>query len=196
DADGVERGEVGRSRGLLARCRAEHEEADLVLGYVNGAVELNPASRPGQLLGGRARPLLSRGAFLGTAAREVGLDQVARHAVDATSGRPARKRQNIGTLTASAASLRASSVRERTPSFAYTCVRWLATVRSERKSVEATSAFVRPFATRSATRCSAGVRPSARVRPPIAPSSSRARSVQPSAPSSSKPASASSIASR
>ena len=40
------------------------------------------------------------------------------------------------------------------------CVRWLATVRSPRKSAAATSRFVRPSATSAATRCSAGVRPS------------------------------------
>ena len=53
-----------------------------------------------------------------------------------------------------------------------------------------------PLATRSATRRSAGVRPSLRVRPPIAPSSRRARAAQPAAPRSSKPARAASIASR
>ena len=45
-------------------------------------------------------------------------------------------------------------------------------MRSARKSAAATSAFVRPVATRSATRRSAGVRPSMRVRPPMRPSSS------------------------
>ena len=39
------------------------------------------------------------------------------------------------------------------------CVRWLATVRSPRKSAAATSRFVRPSATRAATRCSAAVSP-------------------------------------
>ena len=64
-------------------------------------------------------------------------------------------------------------------------VRWLATVRSPRKSAAATSRFVRPSATRAATRCSAAVSPSSRVRPPMRPSS-RARLRRPSsaAPSS------------
>ena len=44
------------------------------------------------------------------------------------------------------------------------CVRWLATVRSARKSAAATSWFVRPSATRAATRRSAAVSPSSRVR--------------------------------
>ena len=51
------------------------------------------------------------------------------------------------------------------------CVRWLATVRSPRNNAAATSRFVRPSATSAATRCSAGVRPSSRVRPPMLPSS-------------------------
>ena len=50
-------------------------------------------------------------------------------------------------------------------------VRWPATVRSPRNSAAATSRFVRPSATRAATRCSAAVSPSSRVRPPIRPSS-------------------------
>ena len=53
-------------------------------------------------------------------------------------------------------------------------VRWPATVRSPRKSAAATSRFVRPSATSTATRRSAAVSPSSRVRPPIRPSSSRA----------------------
>ncbi len=46
-------------------------------------------------------------------------------------------------------------------------VRWLATVRSPRNSAAATSRFVRPSATRAATRRSAAVSPSSRVRPPM-----------------------------
>ena len=75
-------------------------------------------------------------------------------------------------------------------------VRWLATVRSPRNSAAATSRFVRPSATRAATRRSAAVSPSSRVRPPMLPSSSRAFSTQVAAPSCSKPSSAASIASR
>ena len=48
-------------------------------------------------------------------------------------------------------------------------VRWLATVRSPRNSAAATSRFVRPSATRAATRRSAAVSPSSRVRPPMLP---------------------------
>ena len=68
------------------------------------------------------------------------------------------------------------------------CVRWLATVRSPRKSAAATSRFVRPSATSAATRCSAAVSPLSWVRPPMRPSSTRARSTQVAAPSRSKPA--------
>ena len=49
------------------------------------------------------------------------------------------------------------------------CVRWLATVRSARKSAAATSRFVRPSATSAATRRSAAVSPSSRCRPPTLP---------------------------
>ena len=49
------------------------------------------------------------------------------------------------------------------------CVRWLATVRSPRNSAAATSRFVRPSATSAATRRSAAVSPSSRVRPPMRP---------------------------
>ena len=70
------------------------------------------------------------------------------------------------------------------------CVRWLATVRSPRNSAAATSRFVWPSATRAATRRSAAVRPSSRVRPPMRPSSLRAFSAQVAAPSYSKLSSA------
>ena len=58
-------------------------------------------------------------------------------------------------------------------------VRWLATVRSPRNSAAATSRFVRPSATSAATRRSAAVSPSSRVRPPIRPSSARPGSPSP-----------------
>jgi hypothetical protein len=74
--------------------------------------------------------------------------------------------------------------------------RWLATVRSPRKRAAATSRFVLPSATSSATRRSAAVSPSARVRPLIRPSSARAFAAQPSAPTDSNASRAAAIASR
>ena len=55
------------------------------------------------------------------------------------------------------------------------CVRWLATVRSPRNSVDAISRFVRPSATSVATLSSDGLSPAIRARPPILPSSSAPR---------------------
>ena len=74
--------------------------------------------------------------------------------------------------------------------------RWLATVRSPRNSAAATSRLVLPSATRAATRRSAAVSPSARVRPLIRPSSLRAFRTHVAAPSCSNRESAASIASR
>lgn len=96
---------------VAARRRFEDEEADLVLRDVDGAVEADTRPLPRQLLGSRACSPLARGAPSGVAAGQIRLDEVARHASDATPGGTRRKRQNIG-------SLRASSVRERTPSLA------------------------------------------------------------------------------
>ena len=88
---GVERGALRDQRGLSARRRVEHEEADLVLGDVDDAVEADAGPRLRQLLGGRARPRLACGPFSGVAASEERLDEVARHAVDATTARRAVK---------------------------------------------------------------------------------------------------------
>ena len=64
-------------------------------------------------------------------------------------------------------------MRERTPSLRYAWVSAASTVWTERTSVSATSRFVRPAATSSATRRSAGVSsPDEGARPPIRPSSS------------------------
>src|SRR5215510_13916671 len=61
------------------------------------------------------------------------------------------------------------------PSLPKTCARCPSTVRSERKSAAATSLFVLPSATRTATRSSAGVSaPGVAARPLIRLSSARA----------------------
>ena len=54
---------------------------------------LVPVAR--QLLGGRARPPLARGALTCGSARKEGLDEVARHAIDARSAGTPWKRQNV-----------------------------------------------------------------------------------------------------
>ena len=64
DAKRVELGALRHERSLPARRCAEHEEADLVLGYMDDAVEADASSSVGQLLGGRARPCLARGRAL------------------------------------------------------------------------------------------------------------------------------------
>ena len=84
----VEPGPLGEEHGLEARRGVEDEKADLVLGNVNDIVEADARSLSRQLLGGRAGLLLADGAPPGVAAGEIGLDQVARHALDATTGRP------------------------------------------------------------------------------------------------------------
>ena len=76
------------------RC-VEDEEADLVLGNVDRAFEADVCPLLRQLLRGRACPSFAGGAFCRVAASEVGLDEVARHALDATERRPQWKRQNV-----------------------------------------------------------------------------------------------------
>src|SRR5436305_12267937 len=82
DAKGVEPGALRGERGVGARRRVEHEEADLVLGNVDRPFEANTVTLPRQLLGCRPRPSLPRCAFALTAASQIRLDQVARHAGD------------------------------------------------------------------------------------------------------------------
>ena len=63
-------------------------------------------------------------------------------------------------------SRRASSTRERTPSFPYARERCPSTVRAERKSAAATSLLERPSATSATTRCSTGRQPAGTRCPP------------------------------
>src|SRR5262249_42400074 len=89
DADRVEAGELRRQRGVGARRGLEDVEAELVLGNVDRVCEADERPLPCQLLGGGLSPVLPGGALACAAAGEVGLDEVARHALDPRSG-PAR----------------------------------------------------------------------------------------------------------
>src|SRR5262249_43822761 len=125
DADRIEPGALRSQRGGPAARSVEDEEADLVLWQVDRVVEADRRPLPCQLLRGRPRPLLAGTALSRGAACEIGLHEVARHAFDATTGATTRKGKNVATLRCGAVQprRRASSARERTPSFAYTRVR-------------------------------------------------------------------------
>src|SRR4029450_13160948 len=98
DAAGGEPGLLRHERGLPARLRGGNEEADLVLRNVDRAFEADACPLPRQLLGGRACPPLAGSALSPLPTSEVGLHEVARHALDATTGAMPWKRQNIWTL--------------------------------------------------------------------------------------------------
>src|SRR5206468_1576479 len=95
DAAGVEPGLPRHERGVPARRRAEHEEADLVIGDMDRAVEADAGAGPRQLLGGRVCPCLACDSFSCVPASEECFDEVARHAVDATLGLRDGTRQNV-----------------------------------------------------------------------------------------------------
>jgi hypothetical protein len=94
DADGVEPRAPCHQRGLQARSGAEDEEAHLVLGNVDHALEADTRPPPRQLLGGQARPPLAPPALLDVAAGEEGLDEVAGRASTLRPKPTRRKRQN------------------------------------------------------------------------------------------------------
>src|SRR5438105_8204038 len=85
DAERVDLRELRRQSRISARRGLEDEEADLVLRNVDCPIEADARSLARQLLGGRARSPLARGALTCRSAREEGLDEVARHAIDARS---------------------------------------------------------------------------------------------------------------
>src|SRR6266536_3737273 len=95
DAEGIEPGALRRPCCVASRWGVEDVEADLVLGNVNRVVEANAAHVPRQLLRCRACPPLAGGALSRLATSEVGLDEVARHALDATASALRWKRQNV-----------------------------------------------------------------------------------------------------
>ena len=88
-------GAVRRQRRVSTRRGVEDEEADLVLRYVDRAFEADGRPLLRQLLGGRTCAPLAGGALSRPATGEVGLDEVARHALDATTGAARWKRQNV-----------------------------------------------------------------------------------------------------
>jgi len=95
DTEGPDLCELRRQRSVLARRGVEDEEAHLVLGNVDCSVEADARSLARQLLGSRARPPLPRGTLTCGSAREEGLDEVARHLIDARSAWVPWKRQNV-----------------------------------------------------------------------------------------------------
>src|SRR5919197_1077842 len=84
DADGVDFSALRGERSVAAGGGVEDEEADLVLGNMDRAFEADACRPLRQLLGGQAGSALAGPTLSGLAAREVGLDYVARHALDAT----------------------------------------------------------------------------------------------------------------
>ncbi len=76
---------LGGESGVPTRGSVEDEEADLVLGNVDRAFEADAHPPLRQLVRGRARPPFARGTLSCVAASEIGLDKVARHALDATA---------------------------------------------------------------------------------------------------------------
>src|SRR5215211_5713106 len=119
DANGVESRALCRERGVSARGCLEDDEADLVLREVDRLFEVDRGLLPRQLLRGRTCSSFAGCALSRLATGEIRLNEVARHALDATVAATARKGQNVLTLLAAASRQcrrRASSVRERTPS--------------------------------------------------------------------------------
>jgi hypothetical protein len=82
---------AGRRARLPTRGSVEDEEADLVLGNVDRAVEADGRAPLRQLLRGRPWPPLAGGALSRQATRKVGLHQIVGHAFDVRAGRAARK---------------------------------------------------------------------------------------------------------
>src|SRR5262245_51257559 len=81
DPDRIEAGALGGARDIAGRAGVEEVETDLVLGYVNGAVEADTR-----------RPLRRRDRR--RVASEIGLDEVARHS---STLRPGGVRGNVRT---------------------------------------------------------------------------------------------------
>jgi hypothetical protein len=81
DADRVELSTLGRDGGVPTRRSVEDEEANLVLGNVDRAVEADARRPLRQPLGGPACSPFAGGPLPGAATSEIGLDEVARHAL-------------------------------------------------------------------------------------------------------------------
>ena len=154
----------------------EDEEAELVLGDVDPSKRTRVPSRVSSSAAERARR--SHAPAPRRAAGEIGLDEVARHAADATTARTLKTWESLNFAPDSAGRARAPCG-SGSPASRRRATGGVSTVRSPRKSAAATSRFVRPSATSAATRCSAGVRPSSRERPPMLPQLGARLSAQP-----------------
>src|SRR6266536_1076296 len=95
DAEGIETGALRDVRGVASRWGVEDVEADLVLGNVDRVVEADARCPARQLLCCRACPLLAGSAVSRLPASEIGLDEVARHALDVRAPTLRWKRQNV-----------------------------------------------------------------------------------------------------
>src|SRR5919198_87800 len=150
DADRLEAGALRDERSLPARGGLEDEEADLVLWDVGRPHEAQLAIGPRQTPGCQLRSALGGGVKTST-----------KNCVTSPTLRPLRaggKSANSYTLLAGpSARRRISSVRERTPTFAYSRESIVPTVFGVTKSAPAISLFERPSATSSASRRSVGV---------------------------------------
>ena len=82
DTERLEPGPLSNQSGLAGGYGREREEADLVLGDVDGSLEADARPLPRHRFGGRARPPLARVTLTGGAANEDRLDEVARHPTD------------------------------------------------------------------------------------------------------------------
>jgi hypothetical protein len=95
DPDGIKPAALRDNRSLAARGGVEDEEADLVLGNVDRAFEADACPVLRQLSCGRACSPLAGEALSRLATSEIGLDEVARHTLDATTRALRWKRQNV-----------------------------------------------------------------------------------------------------
>ena len=81
-AERLEAGPLGDERGLAAGRRLEGEEADLVLGNVDGPTEADARPLKPPCFSCRTRPPFLRLTLAGGVARKESLDKVFRHARD------------------------------------------------------------------------------------------------------------------
>jgi len=95
DANGIETRTFRNQRHGSVGGRLEDVQTQLVRRNVDGMVEADPRPAPRQVLRCGAGALLARGTVSFAAAGQVRLDEVARHAFDATAPVPRWKRQNV-----------------------------------------------------------------------------------------------------
>src|SRR3954452_4043304 len=95
DSNGIEAGALRGHLGFTRRRSVEDVEADLVFGDMDRTVEADARRPLRQLLSRRTRSPLAVCELGRSAAGDVCLDEVARHAVDATTAEGRWKRQNL-----------------------------------------------------------------------------------------------------